>query len=333
MHRVSRAELEEWAPAWDAVASADAAVDAFCARSAWQLAFHDAFEPGRSLLAARDDTGVVVLAESHRAAAPGLLEPLENMWGFACPLAGAGAPALLARALIAAPRPVLLLGLPREPRRWAELGSILEGRFGARRLEPTERYVASLEGGFEGWLGRRSPSFRRNLRQSLRRVAAAGISFRRVRLPGPDAGSGGTGAGDDALARLYAAVLDVEGRSWKGRAGRGADREPMRSFYAGLWPRLAREGSLRVLLAERSGVPVGYLHGALVGRHFRGLQFSFDDAWRPCGLGNALQAEMLRWLVDEGARSYDLGGQSDYKARWAERAEPLLGVLLVPLGR
>jgi len=319
MRRVTRSELEALAPVWDAITRREPTLDPFCSSSAWPLAFHDAFEPDRPLWCATGDDALVVLAESQRSTAPGLLEPLENMWGFSSPLIGHGAATLLAESLLERPRAVLLLGLPADGSALRPLSERLRGRFGGRALEPTHRYIASLEGGIDGWLSRRTASFRRNLRQALRRVAECGIRFRRVLASTPE-----------EIAALYATILDVESRSWKGRAGSGADRDPMRRFYAALWSRLGERGALRVVLAERDERAVGYLHGALVGDHFRGLQFSFADAWRAVGLGNALQMEVLRWLVEEGAARYDLGGQSAYKARWAETHSPLWSLLIHP---
>lgn len=319
MHSVTRSELEAQAPAWDDLVPGDALIDPFCARSAWQLAFHDAFEPGRRLWFDRSERGCVVLAESTRRGPVGLLEPLENMWGFGSPLIGEEAPALLARALRRKPRPVLLLGLPADRRRLAPLIDLVPAGFQARSLEATIRFVASLDGGIEGWLARRRPAFRRNLRASVRRGENAGIRFRRIEK---------IGAGE--LAGAYATVLEVERRSWKSLSGRGADGEPMRSFYSGLWPRLVDQARLDLLLAEHDGRPIGYLHGARVGGHFRGLQFSFDETWRAIGLGNLLQFEMLKWLCEDGAARYDLGGQSAYKGDWAEPGPEGLSLLLLP---
>lgn len=319
LRRVTRDELDELASEWDERVSADGDVDRFCSGSAWQLAFHDAFEPERPLWLARSDDGLVVLAESRRPRAPGLLEPLENMWGFASPLIGAGAGTLLGRSLARDPRPVLLLGLPIDRRRLRPLVDALGDTFSGRVLSPTERFVASLEGGLEGWLARRSRTFRRSLRGATRRSEAAEVSFRRLRPTSAD-----------EVDRLYASLLEVEARSWKGRAGRGTDQEPMRSFYAGMLPRLGAAGALRGVVAERAGHLVGYLYGGLVGRHFRGLQFSYDEELRAVGLGNVLQLEMLRWLCEEGATHYDLGGQSSYKARWGEAGPESLSIFLRP---
>lgn len=319
MKPVTRAEIEALAPEWDALVAADSDLDPFCARSAWQLCFHDAFEPDRPLWVARSEGALVVLAESRRASAPGLLEPLENMWGFASPLIGRDAAGLLASALCDEPRSVLLLGLSPHSDRLRDLVRPLAGRFAGRTLDPSVRYVAALTGGVDAWLGRRSPAFRRNLRAARRRSEAAGITFRRV-----------SAAADNEVDDLYAQILELESRSWKGLSGRGADLEPMRGFYGGMLPRLARAGELRVLLAEQAGRLVGYLHGGLVGGHFRGLQFSFDETVRQLGLGNMLQLEMLRWLGELGATTYDLGGQSSYKSRWGEEARSSVSLLLQP---
>jgi CelD/BcsL family acetyltransferase involved in cellulose biosynthesis len=101
----------------------------------------------------------------------------------------------------------------------------------------------------------------------------------------------------------------------------------MREFYARMFPRLAARGALRLLFARRGGADVGYLSGGLAGATFRGLQFSFDDALRPLGLGNVLQLEMIARLARERVTAYDLGAESEYKTRWAEQRVPTIGVL------
>ena len=39
---------------------------------------------------------------------------------------------------------------------------------------------------------------------------------------------------------------------------------------------------------------------------------------------------MLDWLAESGIQTYDLGGQSSYKARWAEEARLSQNILIVP---
>ena len=137
---------------------------------------------------------------------------------------------------------------------------------------------------------------------------------------------------DDAVAgaAAHARTLAVEERSWKSAGGNGVDRGPMCAFYRRMLPRLAARKALRVVFARRRGEDVGYLVGGLAGELFRGLQFSFDERLRALGLGNVLQLEAIDALTQEGVALYDLGGQSEYKARWGELQVPTVGVLARP---
>src|SRR5688572_32387452 len=51
---------------------------------------------------------------------------------------------------------------------------------------------------------------------------------------------------------------------------------------------------------------------------YRGLQFSYDDAFAQLGLGGLLQYHQIVELCAEGVTRYDLGTEMDYKRRWAE---------------
>ncbi len=315
MRRVSFDELDALSGDWDARVAQDAGVDAFCSRSAWQIAFARAFEPDRVLWLDHRDEAMVVLAER----ANGVLECLENMWGFGTPLIGPGAAELVSPWLLERPRPAVLRGLPATRELLAPLVESLAPSYEFSVLPPTTRFVAPLAEGVEGWLAGRRPSFRRNLRAALRRVDAAGIEFRWSEVNS-----------EETMKTLYATILDVEARSWKGLRGEGAGTGPMEEFYRRLWPLLVQRGQLGVLLAERNGVAVGYLHGGRVGDHFRGLQFSFDQAHANVGLGNALQFRALGHLAQAGVRSYDLGGFSDYKGRWGDEGLQTMGLVLRP---
>ena len=112
--------------------------------------------------------------------------PLEAVWGLGSPLAGRD-PGLIAELLertlvdkIAGPNPwhlLLCCGL--------EAGSTIErlvrlklARFGSLEFhEETTRHVASLAGGLDGFLGRRSRNFRRSLLRADREARALGIEF------------------------------------------------------------------------------------------------------------------------------------------------------------
>jgi len=312
MHWLDRAEFESASSDYDRAVADDPAIDGFCSRSDWVLSFHDAFRPSARLLVARDGDSFVALTEVDEPQVGSVLEPLEAMWGFASPLIGVGSCDLL-RQLLENPAgragrvPLLLSGLPATRSRLEPLLRMLGARYALRPLAETLRFQASLDGGVDGWLARRSAGFRRNLRAARNRTRAAGVCFETVSPVDPA-----------ATAAIYERVLAIERHSWKTRSGNGVERGPMREFYARMLPRLAARGELRALLATRDGIDVGYLYGGIAGDLFRGLQFSFREEERALGLGNALQAEMLERLCAERIAIYDLGSQSEYKRRWAE---------------
>jgi CelD/BcsL family acetyltransferase involved in cellulose biosynthesis len=317
VERLSLKELEDAAAQYDAAVEADPEVDPFCTRSAWVFSYHRAFAAHRPVCALRADASYVVLAERF---IPGVglgLEPLEAMWGFASPLVGPHAVELLAHLGAA---PLLLLGIPADGARLEALGRMLGRTHRLRPFDVVPRFVASLEGGLDGFLSRRSTAFRRNLRAAERRAAARGIEMERV-VPASAA---------DAHA-LYARVLAVEPRSWKAQTEAPVHQGSMAAFYAEMLPRLAEQKGLRAVIARCAGEDVGYVYGGLIGGRFRGLQFSFADSLREVGLGNLLQLAMIRWLCDDGARCYDLGSRSAYKRRWAETGLVTLSLVALPL--
>ena len=312
MRLLDRAAFGADSADYDRAVDADPAIDGFCSASPWVLSFAEAFHPQAELRAAADGASYAALLALDDARLGRMLQPLEAMWGFASPLVGARSPELLEALLADSVRRgerawVLLSGVPGARERLEPVLRVLAGRYGLRALPATQRFQASLEGGVERWLERRSPKFRHNLRAARRRTRAAGIAFEPA-----------TAHDTASAAALHARSVAIEQRAWKSAAGVGVDRGEMRAFYARMLPRLAERGGVRALFATRDGVDLGYLFGGVRGRVFRGLQFSFAEEARPLGLGNVLQAEMIERLCAEGVELYDLGAQSEYKAHWAE---------------
>lgn len=298
--------------AFDAAVLKTPGIDHFCSSSAWILPAHSAFHAEDEVIAARLGDGFLALT---RGQAPGLgpfLAPLEAMWGLACPLVGEH-PAPLSRAaadlVSTLPdwRLLWLSGLLRDGPLFTSLARALS-RYELRLGPITQRFRASLDGGFEGWLGRRSPLFRKRLRAALR-LAERELSFEWLAPPSADLATSRA---------LFERIHAVETRSWKGLGGSGFVAGDMRHFYEAMVPELAASGRLRVLFARHSGEDVGVCFGGVLAGTYRGLQNSFDDRFRDHSLGNVLQAETIRRLCDEGVATYDLGSGMDYKARWAE---------------
>jgi hypothetical protein len=313
---LDRAGLERCAREYDRCVAADPDVDGFCTRSDWILSFHDAFHPRHEVIAARGGGAFVALQSQGF-----LLAPLESMWSFASPLVGAGAVELLLELLRERELPrgyVQLTGLPPRAPRSEALVRALARTHDLGHASTTVRCVAQIDD-LDRYLARRSAKHRAGLRAAARRARAESVCFETLAPRSP--------LEADAV---YERVLAVERRSWKAATDNGVDRGPMREFYAAMFPRLAARGALRVWFATRDGDDLGYLSGGLAGATFRGLQFSFDDRYREAGLGNVLQLEMLVWLAEAGAAEYALGGQSEYKARWAEQRRETPSLLLFP---
>jgi CelD/BcsL family acetyltransferase involved in cellulose biosynthesis len=226
---------------------------------------------------------------------------------------GADAPTLareFAETLLAdptEPKIAIVTGLARSAPLWTALVAALQQRCALGVGRPQRRWRASLQGGIDGYLGRRARTLRRELRREERRARDHGVRFER-----------GAGSADE----LFERVLDIERRSWKFDASTGLNATEMRAFYGVLVPRLHARGRLRAVFARIDDTDIGFIVGGVAGTLYRGLQFSFDDRYRQLGVGNLLQLAELRALCDEGFDTYDLGIDIGYKARWAdERVE------------
>jgi CelD/BcsL family acetyltransferase involved in cellulose biosynthesis len=282
-----------------------------------------ALMPARQSWILRGEHGWLTTMLGRHPSGIAYVEPMELAWGMACPLIGADPAALAGEvaAEVAARRDwnvMLLAGLAPDgemlPALLAALPARIERRFG----QSTIRLVASLEGGVDGFLGRRSRNFRKALRAARRDADAAGITIESVRV--------GDAAAADAL---YQRILAIETRSWKGADGVGIHQGPMNRFYGDMLPRLAAQGRQRTLFARLGDRDGAYCLGAVFDGEYRGLQFSFDREHERHSLGSLLQYHQIVELCDEGVQRYDLGQDMDYKRRWAEEAFETVLLVLV----
>lgn len=316
--RAFRASL----PLWERLAATTAQADPFCCGPEWQLAFHESMTPDKRLFYLATPDGLAVFSEFLADRGRVFLAPAENGWLFGCPVLGPDACEVLANSLEAfdAAYPqalphVILSGIqPAGP-----LAARLLHRFGGShaffRHGSSAQCVASLEGGLDGYLSRRSANHRAKLRKARRRAAGGGVVFTRE-LP----------ASAEESAALYARMLAVEAKSWKGLGHCGMAEPPAREFYAALVQKLAAAGKLRAIMASRDGEDIGFIFGGLTGAPrgatYRGQQFSYAATEQRLSLGNLLQLETLQWLCEEGVRRYDMGPvtgpRMEYKRHWTE---------------
>src|SRR6185312_15873007 len=133
------------------------------------------------------------------------IEPVELAWGLAAPLIGQDARALVEEIVpvLAARRDwqlAIIAGHTASGPQRRALDAVLPARWERRRGQPTVRHVASLDGGVDGFLSRRSRELRKSLRKSRRAAEAEGLTFESVRAT-------------DATA-LYERIQAVEAFSW-----------------------------------------------------------------------------------------------------------------------
>lgn len=287
-------------------------IDRFCSSSAWILAAAAALMPPRAPASYRGAAGYFAAMRGVHPAGFPYIEPVELAWGLASPLIGRD-PEPLAEAVVAALAArrdwqlTIVTGLTAAGPQRRALDRALPPRWERRSGTPTVRHVASLEGGVDGFLSRRSRELRKSLRKSQRAAAAAGVSFEVIRdVPA------------SAAPALYARIQAVEAASWKAREGVGISSGPMRAFYEHMLPRLCARGQQRILFARAGDRDIGYILGAVFEGEYRGLQFSYDDERAALGIGSLLQYHQVVELCREGISRYDLGTEMDYKRRWAE---------------
>lgn len=296
----------------EAVARSDG-IDRFCSSLDWILPAHEAFIPDHPLYLRASDDGFVSLARGFNPRIGRYLQPLEASWCLASGFVGPNMEGLVGAFARECAENVsdwdllYLSGIPPNSLLFRRIVSEFGMRHRIGLGHRTKRFVASLEGGTEAFMRRRTSKFRANLRRSMRLAADEQITFEWIHALDPA-----------QAATVYDRILQIEERSWKGRGGTGILDGGMNTFYRIMIPRLARRGALRLVVARRDDEDVAFVFGGLFGDAYRGLQLSYDHRFKKQSLGNLVQHEMIRRLADEGVRSYDLGSELSYKARWAE---------------
>ncbi len=313
MKHLSFEDLDRRSAEFDALVEVSPIADHFCSSTDWILPARKAFKADVEPRVLAYDEGWLALMRMETVLGRTLM-PMESSWGLAAPLISS-APAALAARFLADARAhradwdaLFLSGITRG-------GTALNGLVHAGRRafrlgigQPTIRCVASLGGGLDGFLSRRTARFRKNMRRALR-GAEGRIAFEWHADVGPDQA--------DAV---YARVIDVERRSWKAREGHGIDDGSMNTFYALMCRRLAERRALRVTFATEGDRTVGYVLGGVRGDTYRGLQISFDEDYREVSMGNLMQRYTVEQLcLEPNLHHYDLGTNMAYKRAWAER--------------
>lgn len=314
MERLSLQLLDERADHFNALVRKTPEIDKFCSSTYWTIPAHLAFANHRPVWIRQSEAGYLALALGNRFNRGPCLEPLEFVWGSGCPLVGPDTESLLDSLeqemhLLRRRRiPILLAGLPWGGRLFRGLIRKFHPYMDVRHGSLTRCFRASLANGLDGFMSRRSASFRANVRRSSRQAHAAGFQFEYISRV----------ANREEMQALYRRVVAIERKSWKGELGTGLLEPSMFEFYQQMLTRLWTSQSLRVLIVRHQDEDVGFVMGALLDGIYRGLQISFNQRYRHHSLGNVLQYEIIVRLCQEPCDLYDLGVGMEYKERWGE---------------
>lgn len=305
--------------AWTQLASRTRQQDPFSSLPSWQLSYHDAFLPNRSLLIRSEAGSLIAFAERKLYPAKSILTPIESLWGFGVPLLGANSVELLSDTINDSYRHshanlsgVLISGIAPRGRVLQKLKKEFDSKFDFIRASSGIQCAASLAGGMDGFLSRRSASHRRKLRKIRSKSDNSGLSFERQKPLTAEHSK-----------EIYKRMISVELASWKGIGKCGMVGGKIEQFYKILLGRLAKTEDARIIFAKYEEKDIGFIFGGLAGNIYRGQQFSFDNEWSSASIGNLMQYEQINWLCEEGVIRYDmgplLGQRMAYKRHWTER--------------
>lgn len=333
MEELSLEDLDAISTDVEGAVDATPGIDYWCSGPDWTIPVATGFAPEaeRFLLTNGERTGFALFAVYHTAEGVPLVSGLEPLWGFGSPIFGQpafdGPGHSFADEAAAALRrrpdwQVLYLpgmpmvtedGDPAHRRVTLGIATALSTLGGLKLGEGITRQIADVADGYEGWLARRSPGFRRNLRQATTKAEATGLTIIDASAD-PD---------------LFGRIMTVEYQSWKGQEGSGITSPEMSTMYRLMLNRLRERDRLLAYVAQLDGRDVGYILGGIRRRRYRGLQLSYTEEVSKLSVGNLLQLHQLKELDRLGlADSYDLGMDFEYKRRWADRTETSLALIV-----
>ena len=317
---LSFSDLQQQKTRYDACVRRTPEVDVFCSSSTWVLPAQSIYAPGLQPFIWQSENAYCAFMLTAMQPEVFCAIPLEVGWGLACPLIGADPEVnvgALASALSKAslkPHYVLITGLVEDGQLHRALRRRFAGQLMVDRSQTCIRRVASLEGGVEAFLARRSSKFRAELRRSERRCLDNGLIVDYCR--------------DGDVETLVNRMVAVEKGSWKGMSDQGVDHGLPLQFYREIMASLLRKGTFRGVFIRNDTEDLSFAFGGIEGTLFRGLQLSYRVSHQHLSLGNVAQFSLIKALVQEGISTYDLGMDMPYKTRWAEQTRMTQTALL-----
>lgn len=312
MQPTSFTEIETEFDALIGDVAASLRIDPVCSTSRWIVPAASAFAASAEPRVYASPAGFAAFLEHDTPNGP-VLTGFDSIWGFGAPLVGADATALVAEfSALVASLDFYALSLPGIDAA-GPLFPALQTMSPAGFTDTADRMVADLSDGYDGWLGRRSPRFRRSLRAAVNRAEREGLRVETL----------GSADVETAVSRLLA----IEAHSWKTHEGSGLIGTDLGWFTQLMARRFAAKNGLRAHVAVLDGRDVGYVIGGAIGSRYRGFQQSFVDDLRHLSIGKVLQAHNIEQCANDGVVAYDMGMHMAYKESYTDRVESTISLI------
>ncbi|MCG6204323.1 GNAT family N-acetyltransferase [Rhodopseudomonas sp. HC1] len=177
------------------------------------------------------------------------------------------------------------------------------------------RNVMTLPASWDDYLAARPRKFRKALRQHHRAFDVHGGFTVRMITDQAEA--------DhllDSLDSLQRARIAARGKRYV------LDRPVYSDFYRAVLAQRSDPGFAMLSVLESGGTVVAIAYSLLHQQTCTTVRLAhLGEQWSRCSPGIVLATELIRWLIDNGVRRFDLGaGGYDYKKRLGCEAEPLL---------
>ncbi|MDF1813696.1 MAG: GNAT family N-acetyltransferase [Verrucomicrobiales bacterium] len=321
MRRLSYQEFQEEQSAFGEAVARCGHLARFCSDISWQCAAYENLfgfdfgleKPMQPLVVEQDDNWLVFSERREN-----IYYPFEAAWMFGCPVVGAPVESLellesAAAKFFVNPVGFVISGILEDSQFHREVRVLGERSRQFDEFGTTDCLSIDLSEGVDAFLGRRSRSFRKGIRQMK---PLDSLEFE-------DASS-------DAPETIFPRILAIQSTSYKAKDGGDIfSHSSYERFYRSLYQRLYEKKCIRTLFARCDGQDVAYIMGGVSGSVYRGFQMSYDNEYRKFALGNRLQLENIQRMCEEGVTHYDLGMHSPYKERWADNWESYKGVFVV----
>lgn len=177
--------------------------------------------------------------------------------------------------------------------------------------------ICDLEGGWDGYLMRRSANGRKAIRSTLRDVEAHHYALTQTGTPGPQAEA------------VLEKVLDLSQLCWKAQMGTDIGTDPKaRLFFRTLWQGLSARGAMRLNLLEIDGQVAASATTLIENGVEYGLVLDFNESFAALSPGRYI---ISRALMDAGSRGIsvmDLLRQTSFSSRFSDHSEAFMRLRL-----